>query len=73
MYLLNLFYTQKDIFNRDFSRFYHEGVKEIVTSWEWYFGISLLKIPSGDFPGIPVAKIRHFQCRGCTFDPWSGS
>ena len=32
MYLLNLFYTQKDIFNRDFSRFYHEGVKEIVTS-----------------------------------------
>ena len=24
-------------------------------------------------PGCPVAKSLHFRCRGCKFDPWSGS
>ena len=24
-----------------------------------------------DFPGGPVVKTPHFQCRGCEFDPWS--
>ena len=27
----------------------------------------------GDFPGGPVVKIPHSQCRGPGFDPWSGS
>ena len=27
----------------------------------------------GDFPGSPVVKTQHFQCRGCRFDPWSGN
>ena len=26
-----------------------------------------------DFPGGPVAKTVHFQCRGPGFDPWSGN
>ena len=25
-----------------------------------------------DFPGGPVIKTLHFQCRGHGFDPWSG-
>ena len=25
-----------------------------------------------DFPGSPVVKTLHFQCRVCRFDPWSG-
>ena len=25
-----------------------------------------------DFPGGPVAKTPHSQCRGLGFDPWSG-
>ena len=27
----------------------------------------------GDFPGGPVVKTPHFQCRGPGFDPWSGN
>ena len=26
-----------------------------------------------DFPGGPVAKTLHFQCRGSGFNPWSGN
>ena len=26
-----------------------------------------------DFPGDPVVKTPHFQCRGCRFNPWSGN
>ena len=26
-----------------------------------------------DFPGGPVAKTNHSQCRGPGFDPWSGN
>ena len=26
----------------------------------------------GDFPGGPLVETA-FQCRGCRFDPWSGS
>ena len=26
-----------------------------------------------DFPGGPVAKTLHSQCRGPRFDPWSGN
>ena len=26
-----------------------------------------------DFPGIPVVKILHFQCRGPGFNPWLGT
>ena len=26
-----------------------------------------------DFPGSPVVKIPHFQCRGQGLDPWSGN
>ena len=28
---------------------------------------------NGDFPGNPVVKTPRFQCKGCGFDPWSGS
>ena len=28
---------------------------------------------SWDFPGGPVVKIMHFQCRGHRFNPWSGN
>ena len=27
----------------------------------------------GDFPGGPVVKTPHSQCRGPRFDPWSGN
>ena len=27
----------------------------------------------GDFPGGPVAKTPHFQCRGLGFNSWSGN
>ena len=27
----------------------------------------------GDFPGGPVAKIPHSQCRGPGCEPWSGN
>ena len=26
-----------------------------------------------DFPGGPVIKTLHFQCRGGRFNPWSGN
>ena len=29
--------------------------------------------PSWDFPGGPMVKTPHFQCRRFGFDPWSGS
>ena len=30
--------------------------------------------PKGrDFPGSPMAKTLHFQCRGPGFNPWSGN
>ena len=29
-----------------------------------------LKRDWGDFPGSPVVKTTHFQCRGHGFDPW---
>ena len=29
--------------------------------------------PWGDFPGGPVAKTLHSQCRGPEFDPWTRS
>ena len=25
------------------------------------------------FPGSPVVKTPHFNCRGCGFHPWSGN
>ena len=28
---------------------------------------------AGDFPGGPVVKTTHFQCRGQVFNPWSGN
>ena len=32
-----------------------------------------LKNLTRDFPGGPVAKAPHSQCRGPRFDPWSGN
>ena len=32
-----------------------------------------LKLDVRDFPGGPVVKTLHFQCRGHGFDPWSGN
>ena len=26
-----------------------------------------------DFPGDPMVKTLHFQCKGHRFDPWSGN
>ena len=26
----------------------------------------------GNFPGVPVVKTPHFQCKEHRFDPWSG-
>ena len=34
--------------------------------------VNINKAPR-DFPGGPVAKTMHFQCRGHGFDPWLGS
>ena len=31
------------------------------------------KLVNWDFPGGPVAKTLHFQCRGPRFNPWEGS
>ena len=31
------------------------------------------RVMSRDFPGGPVAKTLHSQCRGPRFDPWSGN
>ena len=31
------------------------------------------KKPIRDFPGSPVVKMPHFQCRGHGFDPWLGN
>ena len=28
---------------------------------------------TGDFPGGPVVKTQHSQCRGPGFNPWSGN
>ena len=28
---------------------------------------------TGEFPGGPVVKTLHSQCRGPGFDPWSGN
>ena len=30
-------------------------------------------VRGGDFPGYPVAKTPHAQCRGPGFDLWSGN
>lgn len=32
-----------------------------------------LKKNDGDFPGGPVARNPHSQCRGLGFDPWPGN
>ena len=32
-----------------------------------------LKRSLGDFPGGPLGKTPHSQCRGPRFDPWSGN
>ena len=32
-----------------------------------------LKLNIRDFPGAPVAKTLHSQCKGSGFDPWSGN
>ena len=32
-----------------------------------------LNVVRRDFPGGPVVKTPHSQCRGHGFDPWSGS
>ena len=32
-----------------------------------------LKVDARDFPGGPVAKTPHSQCRGPRFDAWSGN
>ena len=32
-----------------------------------------LKIYTGNFPGGPVAKTPKSQCKGTSFDPWSGN
>ena len=37
----------------------HQGNQEGPESW--------------DFPGGPVVKTPHSQCRGPGFDPWSGN
>ena len=37
----------------------------------FFIGRVLLKIWR-NFPGGPIVKTLHFQCRGHRFDPWSG-
>ena len=34
---------------------------------------TVLNYIARDFPGGPVAKTPHSQCRGRGFDPWSGN
>ena len=40
--------------------------------WTW-LGHQVSKEGEGDFPGGPVAKTPHPQCRGPRFHPWSGN
>ena len=35
--------------------------------------VHAIKEGERDFPGGPVAKTPHSQCRGPGFDPWSGN
>ena len=36
-------------------------------------GCLLIETIGWDFPGGPVVKTPHFQCKGHRFDPWSGN
>ena len=38
----------------------------------FFIYIQFLKVTPRDFPGGPVVKIPGTQCRGPTFNPWSG-
>ena len=40
--------------------------------WTW-LGHQVSKEGEGGFPGGPVAKTLHSQCRGPKFHPWSGN
>ena len=37
------------------------------------FGIPPKQFPFWNFPGGPVGKTLHFNCRGHKFNPWSGN
>ena len=52
--------TQRRVFPRDIQLEAHKlmGIKSCF---------------NGEFPGSPVVKTLHFQCRGHRFDPWSGN
>ena len=52
----------------------------LVTGYHWlilFRGTDPLKIEIkedlSDFPGGPVVKTPHSQCKGPGFDPWSGN
>ena len=40
---------------------------------KWRGGGVKKKVKFWVFPGGPVAKTTHSQCRGPGFDPWSGN
>ena len=48
--------------------------QQINAGYIWYNSIYIknIKLP-GDFPGGPVGKTPHFQCRGHQFSPWCGN
>ena len=53
----------------------HQGQRGILTLERedtFFFSTGGKEERVGDFPGGPVIKIPHSQCRGHGFDPWLG-
>ena len=48
-----------------------------IQSWDWFNQNNWRTCTQGwrgrDFPGGPVAKTLHSECRELEFDPWSGN
>ena len=47
--------------------------ERVVEEKCYYLNMVLKNDLTGDFPGGPVAKTPHYQCRGPGFHPWSGN
>ena len=50
-----------------------QGVFSVYKSINVIHHITKIKYNSKDFPGSPVAKTLHYQCKGPRFDLWLGN